>query len=386
MDALSSQAKPILFFPEEEFNLDSLKAFLPTLLECSENNEGYQISFQNVSFWDPAALLWFSLCIKKLLEVEGKLIQLRLPDPEAIAKYSSVPISNINKVQKSADFLRRWQFDLVLRRLGDLENLLIPEQRNYFSSSGEKTYPSRTVYDTYGEAYEMVSTSLFPFFDFATLQQVDNGVECDSCNDDKSSEAKSSSYRLAINRSTVNGRIEDLTRDAVAGVLEKSCGIPDGSAKLFVKKIVGEALDNMEKHPKASFGMMALNRSIKENKIYLTVVDNGESICKTILSTYNQDNCHNYSYDEVLEQSDVAAEILNYSTFPEVSSKAESSGMGLYWMKKYSVKDFEGTLQILTSGVLCNYSNNDYTSPPQHESWRHNWEGNLLRVEIPMKA
>lgn len=370
----------VSLFPSEEFNLGTFRDFLPDLLASSCRDNEVLISFQDVIFWDPAALMWFALCLKQLMQ-NGKAVRIRLPDPDPIAPLSSIPISRVKRIQKSADFLRRWRFDLVLRRLGGVESILVADQRDYFSSEKQKKYTARTVHDSHGQTYEMSSTTLFPFFDFATLEQSGAGVSEREVDDDKPDV-----YQLRISRSTVNGKIKDLSEAAIAGVLAKNCAITVENSKIFVKKIIGEALDNMEKHPDASFGMMAINRSPRNGKLYLAVVDNGESICETILSTFNQDTAKNYKYDDLCNNALMAAEVLDYSTLPEVSSKPDGSGMGLYYMKRHALNTFGGTLQILTSGVLCSYSSREHEEFPHYEKWEHGWKGNLLRVEIPIEG
>lgn len=371
-----------LSFPEVEFNLSSFKKFAVRFAEEARGANGLVIDFQNVQFWDPAALLWFSLAVKERREA-GVDIRLRLPDVDAYKLEPYVTEGKVDSMQKSADFLRRWRYDLVLKRLGGVGNVLVDEQENFFHSGRQEEYISATVLGPDGHRQEVMSKSLFPFCDFAAFEH--EGLAPDKeIGVGSPVELPNDQYRLCISRAAVNGMVQDLNTTVVADILSEYCAITRRGAHLFASKVITEALDNMEKHPDATFGMMAINKSKRERKLCLAVVDDGESICKTMMPTYNEAFGGSLTYEEARECQELAGAVLDYATYPEVSSKPDSSGMGLYYIKHHSLYSLGGQLQVLTANVLSTYSKDDGENSPRIERWPHSWEGNLIRVEIPI--
>ncbi len=92
------------------------------------------LDFTGVKAWDISALLWLALGLQHYKK-NGFQFLLRLPDSQYAADKKES-----DQFQKSADFLRRWRYDTALYPIGDLEEILVPEQRDYFSHGPTKYY------------------------------------------------------------------------------------------------------------------------------------------------------------------------------------------------------------------------------------------------------
>lgn len=366
-------------------NLTNLRLFLPGIEHaCRRGGNGTVIDLSGIEYWDPAALLWFSLYIKQLRD-EGLSVQLRLPDPDATVEDETSQRGDA--AQRSADFLKRWRFDVVLRRIEGRGGILVDEQKDYFSRESlerARYYKARKVVEPSGEVSELMSESLFPFFDFSAIEYVGRGS-----GDSREAAAGDLPQRwpvLKISRTAVNDKFRRLMELAAAGVFTRNTKLSQESSEAFVRRIVGEALDNMERHPGASFGMMAMNREDNNSRLVLAVVDNGESICETILDVFNRQFGKKHSFEDVRRNPSLAAKVLDYSTQRQVTSKPDGNGMGLYYMKRYVLSNFKGTLKVLTAGVECTYQGEDFDAPPSYKVSAQTWNGNLLRIDIPIEG
>jgi hypothetical protein len=152
---------------------------------------------------------------------------------------------------------------------------------------------------------------------------------------------------------------------------------------------------NVQEHPNATIGLVAISVLGASKELILAVADNGDSIPSTIFGRYLREHptCSAAEspaaarYEPSSLSREARADITDFATQPGVSRKddrlADQTGMGLTYIKQDTIKTFCGKLRILTDSVSLRYSP-DASDQPEQENWPHRWRGNLLRIAIPL--
>lgn len=338
---------PEAIFGLTEFTLSELLGFQPVLNNLVKTNkQGFIINLEKVTWWDPAALLWFSLFLQHSIE-NGVLFKLKFPkqkNKDDIAHW------------KSGDFLRRWEYREVLKRVTrkeDISELLVDDQQGYFEEK-QRFYLPQTLLDSNNVLQLLDSNRLLSFFDLTDPSE-----------------------RRHVSITRISSFLGDYRALPLARILKHSSSLND-KAEEFSARLVKETLENARDHPDADFAMIVINRSIKHRSITIAIADNGDSICATILDDFNQKNQFDFQPKD-LERPDIAEATLLYAMKAGSKSK-NGDGMGLHYVET-DVASFNGTLEILTSGIHTAFF---CTEKPKCKPWKHNWKGNLIRITLPI--
>jgi hypothetical protein len=355
------------------FNLDALNQFCESQLDqiverefCkNDKNITYLLEFQAVRMWDISALLWLSIALQYYRK-QGLRFKIHLPDVKGdLDEYQ------YKSAAKSADFLRRWNFDIALSHIDKLDRVLVPEQVEYFENNKLLHYrESDQVYSIDGKFEKPLTNKLLSIRDLSTFadepgQGIISGKKIEDC-------------------------IVEFHDINVGNILFNQCGLSKEDTESFADHLVGESLLNMKQHPDATSGFLAISRLGSSDKLILVVVDNGESIQSTITDVYNEKNGKNINKKVLPEGVDweVRADMLHFATQPFVSSKPTTPGieigMGLTYIKEDTVDNFKGDFTIISESVIATYKE-DSKRHPCISSWNHKWKGNLLRISIPIK-
>ncbi|MFO1523251.1 MAG: hypothetical protein U1G05_14655, partial [Kiritimatiellia bacterium] len=364
-----------LFARHRFFGLTELESFMASAVEPyakSGQTDEAVLDFSCVMVWDISALLWLVIGLHHFKQEYGFSFRLRLPDNDGVDD----PALN-DRLGRSADYLRRWRFDRALRNINpNVDDLLINEQQGFFSTKEPRNhYLPRKTDNESGLLQSLISRSL---------------AEIRNLSDPKFTGSQ------PISVENISQSVKDFQAARIGDILHNQCNFTPREADLFSDNLITEALLNVQEHPKASIGMIAISILGTSNEIILTIVDNGESIPETIYPKYltcqqrNELNLDDrptpqYQRDEITHEERV--EITNYATKAGISRKepreGHITGMGLTHIRDDTVNTFGGKLIIITDKVKLQYKGNS-ENPPESEKWQHEWRGNLLRIALPL--
>ena len=366
-------------------------------------NTNVVIDFSNVTFWDMSALLWSMIAIdyyKKEGAKRGLKFKIRLPQPSVtdLVFEDSKKLEALSKKDKallrSSEYIKRWKINSALCNLSDDPKdplqILVDEQKEYFlSSTPVYFYKSKKIAPgTNGLAQELLSLNLV---------EIRNLVDFNST-------------KRKISSDLVDDCIDFFINKAVCPVIVNQCNIDSETANKFVTHLLSEGLENALQHPNASIGMFAISRL--ENKLILTISDNGEPIPATIYNHFKINGKYSkeislpkvYDADRITPQ--VISLIITHATLAGVSrkeldqiEKMETSqvlrnirktpkiGEGLTHIRNATTEDYDGKLTIASSGVNVTYitgsSKGIYGSTTINRGFV--WPGNLIRIELHLK-
>lgn len=368
--AVSSQGAIVLLAEPEPygfFGLSNLRCLTQGLLEphCrAKTSDTLVLDFSQVRVWDVSALLWLVIALHHYRQ-KGLQFLLRLPEGRA-----GMPSKLRDDLDKSADFLRRWRFDNALANLDPQpEDLLVPEQRTYFST-GEplKFYAEQKVENPRSHLLEsLISRRL------VNIRNLSDPLAFGS---------------TSISNTRITECIVAFQSERIGDILSVQCGVDKRNADLFSEHLLTEALLNVREHPRATIGMISIAIMGNTRELILCVADNGDPIPETIYPVYAQDPLKKLN----LEGSDqlplgIRADLIDYATQPGITRKtgeeAKDAGMGLTYIREDTVKTFKGKLTIISGNTMIKY---DAKRPDDRdcEEWEHSWRGNLLRIAIPL--
>ncbi len=352
--------------PRGFFGMRELRDFTETVIEpYSHTSKGvlFILDFSLIKMWDVAALLWLTIGLHHYRRQDLRFL-LRLPEPKL-----GISPKEQEELQKSSDYLRRWRFDVALQNLvRDVDDLLVPEQRGYFSQP-QKHYLPSTIRTERGVVESLLSLSLVGIrnlVDIVTLSPHE------------------------VSEKLIAACIAHFQAARMGDILNVQCGIEKRTSDLFADHLLTESLMNLKEHPNATIGMMAVSVMGAGHELILTVADNGDSICATIFDVFcNSRNIPRCSYNPHELTDTERADIIDFATLPGVTRKSRSvdpgSGMGLTYIKDDVLNTFSGRLRIVSDSVAVRYPAESKKKPYDIESWPHSWKGNLLRIAIPLK-
>jgi hypothetical protein len=284
------------------------------------------------------------------------------------------PVDEVDELKKSADFLRRWRFDVALAHVGELDTVLVPEQADYFTGGPRVYYTDDSlVQNPSGLVERCLSNRLMEIKDLTR--------------------EGSKSGRREVSDDEIQLCIRRFQDSKVGNILFNNCEVSKEDADCFADSLVTESLLNIKQHPNATTGLIAIAVLGRSREMILAVADNGDSIASTILDTYNRRQAAPLTTNGLAKASlQARADIINFATQPNVSRKTpnrlgadEEVGLGLTYIKEDTVAKFSGKLRIVSESVQLIYAN-DIKSAPEVKEWPHKWKGNLLRISIPLKA
>ena len=115
------------------------------------------LDFSRVRVWDIAALLWLVVALDHYKRNSGLSFLLRLP-----VSHPGMRHEDRDDFDQSADYLRRWRFDVGLSNIdADVDNLLVPEQKGYFNPPvPRRFYVASRVKDEFSLLQHLISRSL----------------------------------------------------------------------------------------------------------------------------------------------------------------------------------------------------------------------------------
>lgn len=328
--------------------------------------------FSAVKMWDIAALLWLTSALHHYRHDLGLRFLLRLP----IGNDSMLP-ADAQAFNKSADYLRRWEFNTALQNIdSDVDALLIPEQRGFFGSGPHTYYLDRKVSDDSGVLQSLISRRLVQIRNLT--EPIFTGAS-------------------GVTPARISHCVRSFQSQRIGDILAAQCAIEKRKADTFSDHLLTESLMNVLEHPKATIGMVAISVMGKSKELILSVADNGDSIVQTIYPRYVADleegktslaSTLPFNYQEVLPTTK-RAEIIHHATKAGVTCKtgpeAAGAGMGLCYIKDDTLKTFNGRLLILTAGIALKYYNDvEHEAVSEVQEWDHSWKGNLLRISIPL--
>lgn len=362
------------------FALSSLQAFISSELEPYNQKECETpviLDFTHIRMWDIAALLWLVVALHHYQHNTSLNFSLCLPGSE----YADCA-DFLDDYDRSGDFLRRWRFDLALANIvRNPKTLLVPEQEDYFDEDGEprRFYKVSKRADERGLLHKLVSRSLVEIKNLANIN---------------------SDGQAAVTSERITDCVTSFQSERMGDVLHSQCGIDKRKSDLFADHLFTEAVVNVYDHPQATIGMVAISVSVPTNELILAVVDNGLSIPETLWSRYYHDHKHDNSlishlselYDPKTVPSEVKAKVTAYATIAGVTSKSTCEatgdkipGMGLTYIKEDAIDEFGGKVRILTDSVCLRFSGSS-KNEPEADAWPHPWQGNLLRISIPLDS
>ena len=321
--------------------------------------------FRSIKIWDISALLWLTLALQYYTR-KGLKYFIFFPDP----KYASNSKES-DDFQKSGDFLRRWKFDSALKHVDDIDNILLPEQRNYFSKVAQVYYKKGSeIVTPDGILSKLLSNRLIEIRDLTgNGNYLGKGeisdIEIEKC-------------------------IREFDDAKIGNVLSNVCGININDAESFSEHLVTESLLNVQQHPMATTGLISISVLGNTKELILAVADNGFSIPFTILKEYNRQHGTNYILDDLSTMSvEETSSILHFATQPNVTSKPmnteEDIGLGLTYIKEDTINKFNGKVRIISNSTQIIYKDDVQNKPSNPTEWKHGWNGNLIRISIPLK-
>lgn len=330
------------------------------------------LDFSLVKVWDIAAVLWLIVALHHYRHNVGLSYLLRLPEGK-----DGMKPSDFDDYERSADYLRRWEFNKGLKNIAsNVDSLLVPQQKEYFSPERPKHfYPDRKIIDNESLLQSLVSRRL---------------VQIRNLSDPIFLGAK------AISPQSIADCVRYFQSERIGDILNIQCGIEKRTADLFSDHLLTEALMNVQEHPNATIGLVAISLMGNTKELILSVVDNGDAIPQTIYPRYYRDlkspekrQAENIpSYNRQALPVEEKAKITNYATRAGVTRKmgmeSQGKGMGLTYIKNDTVNTFKGKLRILTDGLCLKYEGGA-AEDPKAEGWPHSWTGNLLRIAIPIE-
>jgi hypothetical protein len=294
----------------------------------------FLLDFSRVKIWDISAVLWLAIALQ-FYRGEKLAFQLRLPEGEE----GSTPVER-EEFKKSADFLRRWRFDVALAHVGELESIMVPHQVGYFVGGPRDYYTEESLKrNPDGLLERWLSNRLMEIRD---LTQEDTKTRRKEVSDDE-----------------IQRCIRRFQDSKIGNILFNNCEIKMDDADCFADSLITEALLNTKQHPNATTGLMALAVLGNSRELILAVADNGDSIASTILDTFNQKHGTAVSREALAASPlHVRATIIHYATQPYVSRKPpkqvstdEDVGLGLTYIKRDTVDKFGGKLRILRTEI-----------------------------------
>lgn len=350
------------------FGLSQLQSFTHDVIEGHlDAKEGVFLDFSAVKVWDVAALLWLVVALHHYRRNKGLAFLMQLPEGT-----HALPGDNREALDKSADYLRRWRFDRALQNIDiDVDRLLVPEQRGYFSPpEPRKYYRDQPVETQPGLLQSLISRRLA---EIRSLADAGFGGSA------------------LISPQSISACVREFQAERIGDILAVQCGIEKRTADLFGDHLLTEALLNVQEHPNASVALVGISVMGNTNELILTVVDNGDSIPSTIYERYLKD--HGSSSDKrpaysrhTMPASDRAT-IADHATKRGVTRKkgaeAQKAGMGLTYIKEDAVDTFHGKLWIITDSIGLRYKKRA-SDPPERREWYHSWPGNLVRIAVPL--
>jgi len=349
------------------FGLSQLETFVNLNLEPyakSKSQETLTLDFATVRVWDIAALLWMIVALDHYRREAAVSFILRLPDGSP-----GMAVDDKDAFDKSADYLRRWRFDKGLKNIvADVSSLLVREQKDYFDPpEPRRFYKPSTISGESGLLQSLMSRRL-------------TEIRCLS--------DPSFSGSDPISPGKISQCIKDFQAERIGDILSAQCGIDKRTADLFADHILTEALLNVQEHPNATIGMVAISLMGRTGELLLSVVDNGDSIPQTIYPRYLRDTGGPIAeYDRDALSNEERGKIAHHATKRGVTRKlvveSEKAGMGLTYIREDSVNTFHGKLTIITDRVRNTYVGNS-EKEPETSQWSHEWRGNLLRIAIPV--
>lgn len=323
------------------------------------------LDFSAVRMWDIAALLWLAVGLQYYKQQEGLSFRLRLPDG-----LQDTGLKDRDLAEKSGDYLRRWRFDRALQNIEpDVSRILVPDQEDFFNPVGpRKHFLAKAVESERGVLQSLISRRLAEIRDLSD---------------------PALTGRTPISSRRITQCILDFQSERIGDILAAQCGIEKRKADLFSDHLLTEALLNIQEHPNATMGMVAISLMGSSKELVLSVVDNGDSIPQTIYPRYLEEkSLESRKYDREALSLNERASIADFATHEGITSKtgddALDAGMGLTYIKNDSVSTFGGKLTIITDHVRMTYQTS-LGEPAKREDWQHPWHGNLLRIAIPIK-
>ena len=353
------------------FGLRELQSFAETVMEPysrAQADTEFTLDFSLVKVWDVSAILWLIAALHHYRQ-QGLRFLLRLPD-----SHTGMSKKDSDDFQKSADYLRRWQFDVGLQNLvADADRLLVPEQRGYFSGEPKRYYPEIKVASDSGVLESLISQRLVGMRNLVDTFSLDV---------------------RGISDTLIAKCITRFQSARMGDILNVQCDIDKRNADLFSDHLLTEGLMNMKEHPDATVGLVAVSIMGNTNELVLALVDNGKSIPSTIYSVYaanekvnGRDLPHHYKKDEQIRKS--VPKLQTSPRCPEsvvrYLTTGKDVGMGLTYIKEDTLNTFHGKFRIITDSVSLKYQGKS-TDPYSFEEWPHSWNGNLLRIAIPLRA
>jgi hypothetical protein len=319
------------------------------------------MDFSGVRMWDIAALLWLVVGLDHYRRDAGLSFKLRLPEGKP-----GMSDESRSKLDRSADFLRRWRFDEALRNIeSDISRILVPEQRSYFDPPEPRRFylPSKAI-----DQNRLLQSLLS-----RRLTEIRNLAD------------PSFTGSAPIAPENISQCIREFQAERMGDILAAQCGIERRTADLFADHLLTEALLNIQEHPNATIGMLSIS-VLGGQELILSVVDNGDSIPSTIFERYAKEEGSDVSYVKANFDVKKIGVITDFATQPGVTRKTghltEKAGMGLTYIKEDTLKVFGGALSIISDGAKVFYKGRN--CEPVISEWPHAWRGNLLRIAIQL--
>lgn len=357
------------------FGLTELETFTKLNVEPyakSKSQATLIMDFSAVQIWDISALLWIIVALDHYRRNAGLSFLLRLPEEN-----DNMTPNNKDKFARSADYLRRWRFDRGLQNIdAEVGNVLVPDQRDYFNPpEPRRFFLERKLKTETGLLQSLISRRLTEIRGLSDL---------------------SSTGSAPISPDNISQCIRAFQSERIGDILNTQCAIEKRRADLFSDHLLTEALLNVQEHPNATIGLVAISMMGSSNELILSVVDNGASIPETIYPRYLSDKAMkegkkegavSEAYDRDRIALPLRSEIANHATKKGVTRKtgpeAINAGMGLTYIKEDSINEFHGKLTIITDSLKMMYSNKADVEP-EVQAWPHSWRGNLIRIAIPV--
>ncbi len=351
----------------------------------------YILDFSDVKVWDISAILWLIIGLH-FYKKSGVSFKLRLPDPK-----NGTTSREIDEFQQSADYLRRWRFDLGLNNIvSDISSLLVESQYDYFVSTNQKYYKSSNIKRD-GLTEQLVSRRLAHIWNLSNVNYP--GIR-------------------SVDENLIADCIKSFERSTIEDILVNQCAIEKLKASQFSGHLVLESLLNVLEHPDATIGMLSISKMGNSNELILAIADNGKSIPSTIYKVFLEFAKKErikfifpieklpdiYSRNLILAEKDLGADdsmntknakaisnIIDFATSPGITrmyfsdpDNFKKRGWGLTYIKEDTLETFKGNLFIISDGVKLVYrgGKNGYEDSP----YDCPWEGNLIRISIPTKA
>ncbi len=358
------------------FGLSQLHEFSRTVVDPhvdSADQATLIMDFSRVRVWDIAALLWLVVALHYYRHNAGLSYLLRLPEgTDAMSE------GDRDAFDKSADYLRRWNFSAGLANIvPDVDSILVKEQKGYFSEdTPRRFYLDRKALDDRGLLQSLISRRLVgirnladPMFPGPRAVTSDHITDC----------------------------VTRFQSERIGDILYSQCRIDKRTGDLFSDHLLTEALMNVQEHPNATIGMVAISVVGGSKELVLSVVDNGDPIPQTIFERYRRDHEPKgvldpsvpSTYDRIAMHGELKAKVVDYAMQPGVTRKTgleeQNAGMGLTYIKKDTLDTFHGKLRVVTDSLCLRYSGSS-EDEPEKDDWPHKWSGNLLRIAIPLSA